>query len=155
MKRRYIKWDYDNNTAIEYERQGECNLCGQCCFANIRYRVAGRRTNGSAAMGVTTDREGVWSEVSDGRMRRFVKLTEITERGSHKCSAHGEAGCTKQSDKSLRLDGDLALCDAWPIIPEHVDAFDECSYTFKEIGRWPIKPGSIFDTTPELEYEAE
>lgn len=135
---RYLKWDYDNDTLTEYERQGECNMCGQCCMALIKYRVAGKWTGTKAAMGDNTDRKGVWSELNTGRMRRFAGLPTVEKQGDHICPAFRFNGCTHHAKKSLKMGGQLALCAAWPVVPEHVEAFDECSYTFVQINQWKI-----------------
>ncbi len=134
----FYKHDYANDTLIKYERQGECNMCGQCCMALIAYKLAGKRTKGHAPMSITTDWDGVWSEVAQGKIRRFAKLPDVSKSGDHICPAFRFNGCTHHAKKSLRMKGDLALCAAWPVIPEHVEAFDECSYTFNEVGRWKI-----------------
>lgn len=148
---RFYRWDYDNDTLIEYEREGECNMCGQCCMAYIFYRVAGKRTPGkSSAMGDGVDGTGVWAGVSQGRMTRYVKLLEVSNIGGQACPAYRFNGCTEHAKKSLRMDGKLALCAAWPMIPDQVELFDECSYSFVEIGRWKIS-----DIGKRLDEKAE
>lgn len=135
---RFFKWDFDNQEVIEYEREGECNNCGQCCTTLIRYELAGRKTGGPGKLGDTMDDKGVWSEYKQGRTRRFAKLTETGPIGEAPCSKFVEGRCAIHEKKSLAFRGELAMCKAWPMIPEHVTPFDQCSYKFTEIGRWRI-----------------
>jgi hypothetical protein len=137
MKARFIKWDYDTHEAVEYERTGECNGCAECCKSQIHYMLNGKATNafGAGKMGDTTNgREGVWSEYKVGKMRRFIKLGEVEEVGPEKfCEKLKDNQCVIHAIKSLRMGGQGALCLAWPIIPEHVELFKKCSFSFQEI----------------------
>ncbi len=145
-KPRFLKWDFDTDTVIEYERQGECNLCGQCCMALIVYKWAGKLSSRFAPMGNTTDEKGIWSEFMQGRIRRYIRLLRVSRKGNHVCPSYEFSGCVYHAEKSTRMRGKLALCAAWPVIPEHVAAFKECSYSFVEIGRWKISELNMQET---------
>lgn len=135
MTDRFYRWDYSSGIVIQYERRGECNGCGQCCQAMIRYTLEGKSTKGQAPMGNTTSGSGVWSEIQRGKMRRFIRLLEVGTQ-EHGCIHLTEKGCAVHGMKALTLRSRLALCDAWPMIPEHVALFDQCSYEFVETNRW-------------------
>ncbi len=148
---RYLKWDFTNKKVTEYRRIGECNGCAACCKATIAYRVAGRRTGKSdivemakdnppdynaGVMGDELEREGVWSEYQDDNgQRRFIRLPEITFPEGHACGLLIDNKCIVHERKSINA---LTLCMTWPIIPEHVSPFKECSYSFEEIGSWDL-----------------
>ena len=135
---RFLKWDYDNMEVVEYKRVGECNGCGDCCKQEIHYRLAGKHTNtwGAGIMGNTVNAEGVWSEYGYGNSRRFIKLDFVKD--GNPCPLLKDNRCTMHAEKSIKIGGQGALCLAWPIIPEHVELYNNCSYTFEEIGRRPI-----------------
>lgn len=139
-KEHFILWDYDSKTWTEYERIGQCNACGECCKKLIRYSNYGKTTNGQAKMGTTTDRTGKWSEYRKGKIRRFIKILEInTNDESKACSQLVDGKCAQHSIKSVLLSGKLALCDTWPIIPDHVSPFKNCSFSFNIINSGIIK----------------
>jgi Fe-S-cluster containining protein len=138
---RYFEWDYDKNVVIEYEREGECNGCGDCCKAAIRFFVtAGVNPNDPQAAweaagngGLSTTGKGQWSEIQIGDKRRFFQIQEIT-LGAHTCRHLTE-------DKKCDIHFTKPLFHkAWPMAPGQVSPFERCSYSFREIGRRPITP---------------
>ena len=46
-RNRFFEWNYDDGIVIAYERLGECNGCGDCCRAEIRFNVTGELTPGN------------------------------------------------------------------------------------------------------------
>lgn len=132
---RYYRWDFDNREMVQYERQGECNGCGACCRALISFRVAGnlkdvdpRDLSYEGAVHV-----GVWAEVTDGIRRRLFTVQEITPEVK-RCSALSEDNkCTVHNLDKPRI------CEVWPVTPDQVTPFPECSYSFTEIGRWKLE----------------
>lgn len=131
---RYIRWDYDANEAIEYERNGECNGCGACCIAKISFRVAGTYNVDNNNGGDGTTEKGVWTElVFDNEARRFWQVYEIDTANVVPCSALQPGyRCAFHNHANN-------LCTEWPLAPEHVTPFSDCSFTFTEINRWPIQ----------------
>jgi hypothetical protein len=134
---RFFEWDYEQGVVILYERVGECNGCGDCCMAAIRFAIAGRVPGGEASWenigngGMDTDGHGVWSEVRKDNMRRFFKITAVTP-GSQRCERLTEDNrCTIHATKPL-------FHKSWPMSPRQVTPFERCSYTFRELARWPI-----------------
>ena len=137
MTLRYIRWDYDKGEAVEFERQGQCNGCGACCQSVIRFTVCGTHgfnTDDLNNGGDTTSGKGVWTElVFENDMRRFWRIFEIDTVNLHPCSALLEGNrCAFHNHANN-------LCTEWPLAPEHVTPFPECSFTFKEVNRWPIE----------------
>lgn len=148
MKRRYLEWNFNTGKVTEWARQGECNGCGQCCMARIRYSISlrtrkppkwqGGEGQYSAIMGTRASHEGIWLEVREGRSRRFISPV-IVENRDHRCAAlTDDLQCRMHAFKRFQRDS-LALCDTWPIHPDQVSAFDQCSYTFVKIGEWDIE----------------
>lgn len=131
---RFLKWDFDEDTITEYRRLGECNNCGACCIDINRYRTLGRKTLGYGQMGDKVQPEGIWAEWWEGNNRRFISLPRLT--GEHRI-------CDELKDKRCKVHGLKSasrhtLCLAWPIIPEHLTLYPECSYTFEEIAVYRI-----------------
>lgn len=87
-------------------------------------------------MGDGADGQGVWSKIRRGKIRRLVKLLEVVPKEESSCTHYKEGQCLVQGQKSLAFNKSFALCEAWPVIPDHVALFEECSYTFVEVGRW-------------------
>jgi len=141
--RRYLKWDYDAQAVTEYRRHGQCNNCGQCCRAHIQYELAGPHATEdrrSAQVGTGTSESGVWHEVSEGEHRWMIGNAIVSQQGKHQCPLlDGDTLlCTKHEEKDPESN-ELALCALWPMGPEHVESFDECSYEFEEIASWRMQ----------------
>lgn len=133
---KYFRWDFDNSEVVQYERKGECNGCGACCKALIQFRVrniSSKRLKDGRDLGNATDGKGVWAQIKKGKKRRTFQVTHIVP-GEVTCSSLSpENKCMVHLDKPT-------ICEVWPVLPEQVTPFKECSYTFEEIGRWPIPP---------------
>lgn len=132
----YIRWDFDKKEATKFERVGDCNGCGACCRSLIKFRVGGHPINDdprnlSDAIGAT---DGVWAEVSNDDKRRFFQVESIEHNPEEKpCSQVSDDNkCMVHFDKPH-------ICDVWPVIPEQVTPFPECSYSFVEIARWSFE----------------
>ncbi|HLY26069.1 MAG TPA: hypothetical protein VKQ72_07005 [Aggregatilineales bacterium] len=137
MSKRFFEWDYEQGVVILYERLGECNGCGDCCMAAIRFSVAGKLAGGNSPWDVVanggpdTDGHGVWSEVQADTQRRFFKITQIVP-GSTPCEQLTE-------DKRCKIhDVKPLFHKSWPMSPRQVTPFERCSYSFRELARWPI-----------------
>lgn len=133
---RYIRWDLDRNVATEFERIGDCNGCGACCKALIRFSVVNSKNaddHDPRDLGDCVDDQGVWAEILVNDTRRLFKVTEINHNPAEKpCSKLGENNkCMVHFDKPR-------ICSVWPVIPEQVTPFPECSYSFIQINEWAI-----------------
>lgn len=140
MTPRYLEWDYDAGKVREYARRGECNGCGQCCMALIRYRVkqfAGRESDNGARLGKGASKSGIWYEIKEGRRRRFMQHIEIAPRPREEACSQltAQNQCALHARKNWKKD-QFTLCDTWPLNPAQVKAFDQCSYEFELIGEW-------------------
>jgi hypothetical protein len=134
----YFVWDYDQGIVTEYKRLGECNGCGQCCRAVIRYVTAQEKPFVDGFLGSGSDKKGIWIEATDGDRRWALKLLEIEHPEGFRCEHLLEGNlCVVHNIKNARKDR-LALCDLWPMGPQHVDPFDQCSYTFEKVSEFPI-----------------
>lgn len=137
---RFYKWDYTKDEATEFERLGDCNGCGACCKAVIAFVVSGRVKDKDARnLGDSTDGEGIWAEVQKDKKRRYFQVTSVQETDKVNCSKLGENNqCTVHSGKPV-------LCEVWPVIPEQVTPFPECSYSFKEVRKWTISTQTMIE----------
>lgn len=136
---RFFEWDYENQIVVEYERLGDCNGCGDCCHAVIQFMVAGKFHEGQSDWemrgngGSSTNGQGVWNEIRIGEQRRFFQVNEVRTQGGTRCSSlTDDMRCGIHQTKPL-------LHKAWPMAPQQVTPFERCSYTFREIARWPIE----------------
>lgn len=132
---RYFTFDYNAGTVIEWERTGECNGCAACCTTVIRWQIDmnsqlpgwdGR--NGAT----TTDRQGRETGVYINGRWRFFKSLEVTTE-SHRCSM------LTANNRCIVHTGKRLISRAWPMAPEHVTPFPQCSYSFQEVGRWTVE----------------
>ena len=129
----YRKWDYDKDEVITYEREGECNGCGECCNIVIYFGISEAYGGDARNGGENTDEEGVWAEVVDEGVRRFFKHVPIDTPERKKCPSLEEGlTCDMYFTKA-------PICSVWPVIPDQLDAFPQCSYKFKEIDKYTIE----------------
>lgn len=127
---RYINWDYDTKQAIEYERLGECNGCGECCMALIRFDIekdCEDAREGSTTAGI----DGIWTEHDDREKRRFFRFQPVDASKVHICPM-----LTYTKKCLLHEKGKQLIHSGWPFCPENVTPFKSCSYSFREISRW-------------------
>jgi hypothetical protein len=136
---RYIDWDFDRMTATEYERQGECCACGQCCTGEVCYIFYGAVANEESEVmkarggGVGADREGVWQEVQESELRIYRKFVEHIQT-DHVCPELVEGSkCGRHGPDKPKF------CILWPISPREIAPFQGCSYAFVKIAEWPIE----------------
>lgn len=133
---RYYKFDFDQGVVIEYERQGECCECGACCNTVIKWQGTNGGPKGIKEWNggngdLAIFREGVWTGIYIKDRWRFFKDMQITDE-PHKCSMLTDDNrCKIHTGKRL-------ISSAWPMLPDHVTPFAECSYTFTEVGRWTV-----------------
>jgi Fe-S-cluster containining protein len=134
---RFFEWKYDANEVIEYKRLGECNGCGDCCQAVIKFFVLGKikgqdgQWQLAANGGTATTGKGTWLEVQFGDKRRYFQLIEVTP-GMTPCRHLTEdMRCDIHFTKPL-------LHKVWPMSPGQVTPFERCSYSFDVIARRPI-----------------
>lgn len=139
-------WDYPAGEVIEYEREGECNRCGDCCRALISFKVqqeTAAKLNGRW-FGQTTTGRGKWAEAEGDGRRYFISEAEVI------FPVDADMVCPKLATDSTCMVRAYrpTICRAWPMVPDHLKPFERCSYTFREVGRWPIPAQA--DEVPEL-----
>jgi len=127
----YREWDMDGDVVTEYERQGECLRCGECC----RHKIEAAYTEGKGNPGF----HGVWLEASRNGSYFYVQITSIDPERTfdedcpcakltedNLCSMHGE-------DRGYK-----DLCQRWPLAPRCLEHFPGCGYSFVEVGKETI-----------------
>jgi Fe-S-cluster containining protein len=127
----FIRWDWEQNLAICYERTGECNRCGDCCKAVINVAVP----NYSHSEKNDEDKRGmdIWVETYPDK-----NLPEIS-RGLIRFSAtRDKTRCYALAPKNTcSLNGEKPwVCTIWPTCPDDIRFFNRCSYSFIEINKW-------------------
>jgi len=124
----YRTFDYNTMLRTTWKRTGECNLCGKCCKTMIRMdsshsSMVDGRTDGATEI---VEGSGIWHEwEAYGRFRYWRIHIESDEPGWDCYAVNGEDCYDGSPCKGL-------LCTAWPLHPDHVKAFPECSYIFTE-----------------------
>lgn len=137
---RYFRFDYDRGLVTEYVREGECNGCGACCLVVIKWLASNNRDLGDKANAWNAgngDRwmdaeEGIYTAVYWGEQWRFFRSLQITDE-AHRCGS-----LTADNRCSVHL-GKRLISRAWPMLPEHVTPFPECSFQFREIAQWTME----------------
>ena len=134
-KTKYREWDYDNEEIITYEREGECNSCGECCRTVIRFGVSNMRGGINRDGGYSTDGKDVWAEIENDGERRYYKVMPVDHEEFLICgdliTIGGEYSCGVHFNKA-------DICNEWPMVPQHVDSLPMCSYKFYEVARHKI-----------------
>jgi hypothetical protein len=136
---RFFEWDYDADSVVEYARDGECNECGACCSVLIKFApyptgqgqlnpILGWDSRNGEFINA---RKGKITEVRVGGKSRYFYDITITDEPERCAMLTDDNRCRVHLGKRL-------LSRAWPITPDQVAAFKDCSYTFREIGRWKI-----------------
>ena len=148
---RHLAWDYDAQEVREYEREGECNGCGDCCRGTIRLQTAGNLhasettpDNPYHAGGDTTSGVGLWAEVQTSNgVRHFWRTVDASAEGKACPALLDDNRCRLQLEGSKPV-----LCAVWPMIPQDIVSFPRCSYTFKEIARTPFAEVPLAEGAP-------
>jgi hypothetical protein len=129
---RNYSWDYEAGVVTEWLRMGNCNYCGECCQVMIHLTVDDNR--GTARDGEDgTNEQGLWCQWDAYGRSRFWQIRIAEDE------KHGDCykGCGKKCVDGSAEKG--LICTAWPLHPNHVEAFDNCSYRFFKLGEWEIE----------------
>lgn len=138
--RSFVEWDFDNKIVTQYEREGRCNQCGECCkvkitFIGIPSLESSEGSSEPQEWWSGTDRSGTWNEIQWYGARKFIQLRKL---------ALSEDRCkdlTRSNKCLMRLFGEWSsvFCMAWPLSPKCIEPFPNCGYSFVETGHWTIK----------------
>lgn len=126
-----ITWDYDTNTVTEWCRLGDCNRCGECCEVIINIKTCGTYDEDVKNGGSGTDNEGQWHQWNNGKPY-YWKVEQIDHGTPENCFDRCEGQCVDGWEKKK------LICQAWPLHPDHVNEFDDCSYRFVKLNEWRI-----------------
>lgn len=128
---KFTSWDYDNNIVTEWWRSGGCNHCGECCKVHIDI-FAERKYYAPRDGSENTSSKGLWCEWKAYGRRRLWQI-EIDHDESNDCYQDMNGQCFNGSpEKGI-------ICIAWPLHPDHVECFDNCSYSFIKLNEWKIE----------------
>ena len=130
---RYFSWEFDSNRLVEYERRGECNMCGECCRALITLHHKSRNHDG-ANDSPSTDRRGTWGEArpDDGPEPYFLRVASVEKPEGYHCEQLTPNNICLMHDFKKRMHRE------WPFHPDQVSPFPNCSYQFVQIAEGPI-----------------
>ena len=128
-------WDYDKKLITEWLRLGSCNRCGECCKTMIHFTKLDDSTDGRSDGETHVSEEGVWHEwEAYGRKRYWqVRIDNDTP-----CDCY--AGVGKACHDGSPCKG--LICTAWPLHPDHVACFDNCSFKFVKLDEWEMTDNS-------------
>jgi hypothetical protein len=133
----FNEWDYDNNVLLRWLRYGECNQCGECCRGTITLTGGPDDDARNGCNG--TDETGQWFErVPIEEPRRLIRVDEINrdKDPGHKETCYEGALCKEHDEKCF-------ICQAWPMSPDQVEPFDNCSYSFYLLNVWEIEDHDV------------
>ena len=123
---------YDWGTAeiITYERGGECNGCGACCTNLVETSIFVELDKVDGRVATTKeDSTQKWGKIpGDDKFYEFTPSSTLKPcvyflLHNHKCILMQNLGYKPKP------------CNAYPLIPEDIEGFDECGYTFEEVSR--------------------
>jgi len=118
---RFFDYDYSTHEIVEYQRNGDCNHCGDCCTTRIEF------------YGIGHQGRGVWGCVTEqGREDFYQQVARVGETGAERCPFYTEENRCGIHDTKVRM------CKVWPMNPAQLALFPRCSYTFTEISRAPM-----------------
>jgi Fe-S-cluster containining protein len=124
------QWDFVNELVTQYLRVGHCSKCGRCCQGFLELEVVHRyhpvipQEGGKATTG-----RGIWVEIVNNGKRVFFK-TEKHRKLDRKCKFLAENNeCESYNRRPL-------FCREFPLSPQNIITFPECTYTFINTGEW-------------------
>jgi hypothetical protein len=138
----FYEWDYDAHKIILWQRNGECNHCGECCkkAGAIQFEVSDTMMSdntfpdgfNSQAGGDTTNGKGNWNEFQWHGQRRFFGNVRTLDKEVSPCSEWQDGRCAiHNADKPV-------ICHQWPLSPRQIEPYPDCSYTFEKIEEYPL-----------------
>ncbi len=134
---RFYAWNYDTGEVAEYLRLGECNKCGECCRVTVNITIAGvdlSPKDGGTCIPKELE-QGIWSQADCyGRSRYWqLEIKDNEEELDFNCFDHVRSVCKDGAyEKGI-------LCSIWPLHPDHIAAFNNCSFSFIKLHSWPIE----------------
>jgi len=120
----------ENGELISYRRIGSCNMCGECCRAElIRGQFASALVRGDEVRNVDADSDD-WSEWEGWSTHRRYGLWWwwrcATENREVTCEAFVDGKC-----ESWNSDEFPAICRDWPVHPSNLEHFPDCGFEFE------------------------
>lgn len=120
----FNEWDYEGQQYNLWLRNGGCNQCGECCQAMIS--LCGPREGFDG-----TNEKGCWYERFPHVEPRRLIGVEAIDRNGDSCTGDRGNQCGWYDLRGF-------ICQAWPMAPQHVEPFDNCSYSFLLLDSWDM-----------------
>jgi Fe-S-cluster containining protein len=123
-------YDWSAEEIITYERSGDCNGCGACCIYDTRietFRPFKPVGGTPPAPTRAEDYTAKWGTLPGEDILYEFKPSLRAKR----CKYYQEGKCFLMQHFEYKP----KPCEVFPLIPEDIALFDECSYSFKEISR--------------------
>ena len=155
-------WDYDKKLITDWLRLGSCNHCGECCQVTIYVDACGADDNDRRNGGDSASGEGQWHQ-HNNLFWGNIKITEeigswncyegVAEDGTYidKQGERQQAANVNDNQKGrCNHERKKGLCAAWPLHPDHVNEFDNCSYRFLKLNEWGIEEAELEEEKQEV-----
>lgn len=126
----FNEWDYENQQVNRWLRGGGCNQCGECCQASVSLLATEGDNGREGCKGTTWN--GFWYERFPHTEPRRLVGVEAIDRNGDSCTGDRGNQCGWYDLRGF-------ICQAWPMAPQHVEPFDNCSYSFLLLDSWPLE----------------
>jgi Fe-S-cluster containining protein len=137
-------WDYDQKMVIQYLRQGQCSMCGCCCKGHLPISVADKYDPDIPQQGGrSTTGKGTWIEVNYNKQRVFFKTGKYQPRQKVCNHLNENHQCSAYIYRPL-------FCQEFPLSPDNIFEFPECTYFFEKVGEWAFHQLGIDQTEIEV-----
>lgn len=127
-----IIWSVEEGKLVKYERTGECNQCGKCCYG-IKFKWDVKSDKGQEEEEVEqpnwSDHDG-WRMIYAQGMWFYFKITSYTQDPEERCCELGEDNKCKIWKDPIKF---KPICRYWPFHPDDVAAFPGCTFKFERI----------------------
>ena len=101
---RFFEWDYMRGVVTEYARLGECNGCGDCCKAMIRFHVASDPIDGVARNGSRAVVDPLADESNLACAQRGCVFRHLVAHGAcHAMNEHALGAVAWPDDGAVQL----------------------------------------------------
>jgi Fe-S-cluster containining protein len=137
-------WDYDQELVIQHLRIGHCSNCGSCCKGYLPISIADKYDPDIPQQGgKSTDGKGTWIEVNHKKQRVFFKTGKFQPREKVCNHLNENNECSSYIYRPL-------FCQEFPLSPDHIIAFPECTYAFEKVGEWSFHQLGVDRTEIEV-----
>ena len=122
----------ENGRLVAYERTGQCNHCGKCCYKHIEFQITSQTFDPNYEP--SADGDADWSEhegfsilLAHG-LWWYFKVNYVKDRDTACPMLRNGNECGEWMDaKRFR-----PICRYWPFNPHDLEQFPECGFAFEK-----------------------